>query len=507
LFFHVDKRSSEPAYIQIEESIRKLIAQGALRAGARLPGRRELARDLGVNRNTINKALQRLETEGLISSEVGKGTFVSVTPVALPAPAAQREADDESLLRIWGPLFTHPRPAPRALPSITPRKKGIRTVSFVYAAPPPDLFPANDFRRCIDYVIKRRVNEICRIGPPDGLPSLKEHLVQWLAQHGIFASERNIVVTTGCQQSLDLIRKTLVHPGDSLLLENPTFPGAVGALSPSGIGLLEMPVQEDGPDARILNSLGTRNRCKLIYVSPTFQNPTGWTMAAEARIQLIETALHSGIPIIEDDVFGQLRYDGPVQPSLYSICPNLVIYIGSFSKMLSPGLRLGWIVAPIPVAGQLAVTKQASDLHTGMLIQTAMDEFCRRGLMLRHLKRMRRVFRNRRDAMVEALQRWFPSDARWQVPQGGLSMWVTLPGDWDTEELLAAAQEGGVQFVPGSAFYFRSALTNSMRLSFATENEQAITYGIKTLGEIISRQRSRPPQVNHWMPEASRAIV
>jgi 2-aminoadipate transaminase len=507
LFFHVDKRSSTPAYIQIEESIRKLIAQGALRAGVRLPGRRELARDLGVNRITINKALRRLETEGLISSQVGNGTFVSVAPVAPPAPATLCEADDESLLRIWGPLFTHPRPAPRALPSITPRKKGISTVSFVYAAPPPDLFPADDFRRCVDYALKRRVKEICRIGPPDGLPSLKEHLVQWLAQHGIFASERNIVITTGCQQSLDLIRKTLVYPGDSLLLENPTFPGAVGALSPSGAGLLEMPVQEEGPDARVFNALGTRNRCKLIYVSPTFQNPTGRTMPVEARTQLVETAWQSGIPIIEDDVFGQLRYDGPVQPSLYSICPNLVIYIGSFSKMLSPGLRLGWIVAPIPVATQLAVTKQASDLHTGMLIQAAMDEFCRRGLMLRHLKRMRRVFRNRRDAMAEALQRWFPSDARWHVPQGGLSMWVTLPGDWDTEELLATAQEGGVQFVPGSAFYFRSASTNSMRLSFATENEQAITHGIKTLGEIISKRRARAPQVGHWMPEAHRTIV
>jgi 2-aminoadipate transaminase len=256
-----------------------------------------------------------------------------------------------------------------------------------------------------------------------------------------------------------------------------------------------------------LNALGTRHRCKLIYVSPTFQNPTGQTMPIEARRQLVETALHYGIPIIEDDVFGQLRYDGPAQPSLYSMCPNLVVYIGSFSKMLSPGLRLGWIVAPVPVARQLAVTKQAGDLHTGMLIQTAMDEFCRRGLMLRHVKRMRRVFRNRRDAMAEALQRWFPSDAAWHVPQGGLSMWVTLPGDCDTEELLTAAQERGVQFVPGSAFYFRSASANSMRLSFATENEQSITHGIKTLGEIISKRRPRVSPPVQWMSEARRAIV
>jgi 2-aminoadipate transaminase len=270
---------------------------------------------------------------------------------------------------------------------------------------------------------------------------------------------------------------------------------------------MELPVQERGPDLRVLNLLNSRNRCKLVYVSPNFHNPTGQTMPLETRRQLVEIAVQLSVPVIEDDVFGQLRYDGPSRPSLQSLCPNLVVYIGSFSKMLSPGLRVGWVVAPQPVAEQLTLAKQASDLQTGLLVQAALDEFCRRGLMLRHLKRVRRIFRSRRDAMAEALHRFFPSEARWKLPEGGLSMWVTLPGDFDTEELLPLAQDRGVQFLPGAAFYFRSATANSMRLSFATEAEPAIAAGIRTLGEVISKRRPRLLNLGAWPVRERRAIV
>lgn len=506
MFLHVDRDSHTPAYIQIEEAIRGLILQGAVRAGSRLPSSRELSRNLGVNRITINKAFRRLEASGLISSEVGRGTYVRRLEQATAPAREDGHGDEASLLQFWGPLFANPKPAPRGLPAPAPRRGG-RSISFVYAAPPPDLFPADDFRRCVDFVLKRRVGDVCRLGPADGLGSLKEYLVQWLAQNGITATERNLVITTGCQQSLDLIRKVLVHPGDRLLLENPTYPGAVGALSPSGAGLLELPVQEHGPDMRMLSALGGASRPKLVYVSPNFQNPTGVTMPLAARRQLVEMAGQSGVPIVEDDVFGDLRYDGPALPSLHSLCPGLVIYIGSFSKALSPGLRLGWVVAPQPAAEQLAMAKQASDLHTGMLLQVSMDEFCRRGLLLRNVKRMRRAFRNRRDAMAEALARWFPTEARWKLPEGGLSIWVTLPGEWDTAELLADAQERGVQFLPGAIFYFRSTANNSMRLSFASENEQAIRQGVRLLGEVIERRRPRLMHLGDWQQNRARAIV
>src|SRR5258708_3123927 len=212
-------------------------------------------------------------------------------------------------------------------------------------------------------------------------------------------------------------------------------------------------MRNDGLDVRAMHALLSRNRCKLIYAVPNFHNPTGRTMPLESRRQLVELASQFGVPILEDDVFGELRYSGPVLPTLHSLCPELVIYISSFSKMVTPGLRLGWLLAPRAVTRHVNVAKQPTDLHTNLLIQATMDEFCRRDLLNRHMKRMRRVFMKRRDAMAAALQKHFPSDTRFEVPEGGLSMWVSLPPDCNTEDLLRLSSDRGVQFIPGSAFY------------------------------------------------------
>jgi DNA-binding transcriptional MocR family regulator len=503
----IDRNSHLPIYVQIEQSVRCLIAQGTFRPGQRLPSTRELAQNLGINRITVDHAYRRLEADGLIWGRVGQGTFVSRTPEAGPLPLPKSGLDPESLSRLWGPLFVDPKQAAIGLPAMTPRR-GIKTFSFVYAAPPPDLFPAVEFRRCVDHVLKRRVSEVSQLGASDGLLSLKNYLVHWFAQNGMMVSEENVIITTGCQQSLDLVRRILVGPGDALLLENPTYPGAVGALAPASAGRMELPIREDGPDLRGLAQLAAHDRCKLLYLVPNFHNPTGHTISLETRRQIVAICNARGLPIVEDDVFGELRYEGPVLPPLKALCPHLVIYIGSFSKMLSPGLRLGWIVAPRPVADQLHAVKQSSDLHTNLLVQGAMDEFCRRDLLHRHLKRIRRVFRNRRDAMAEALREWMPSEATWKVPQGGLSMWVTLPPEWNTEDLLGLAQSRGVQFIPGSAFYFRSLRFHSLRLSFASEKEEAIREGIRTLGQIMESRRPRTFAVGQWgQRERSRPIV
>jgi len=278
------------------------------------------------------------------------------------------------------------------------------------------------------------------------------------------------------------------------MLENPTYPGAVAALVPaasSSAERLQLPIQDDGLDVRTLALLLSRDRCKLIYSVPNFHNPTGRTMPLHARRQLITLASQFRVPIVEDDVFGELRYGGPILPTLRSLCPELVIYIGSFSKMLSPGLRLGWIIAPRPVIQQLTMLKQSSDLHTNLLIQATMDEFCRRDLLYRHLKRVRRLFMRRRDAMADALKKCFPADAKFDLPNGGLSMWVSLPQDYNTEGLLRLSEERGVQFLPGSAFYFRSPQHNSLRLSFAAEPEARIEEGVRLIGGILKSQKSR----------------
>jgi 2-aminoadipate transaminase len=497
MFIQIDRSAHVPIYLQIEESIRKLIAKGTLRPGDRLPSTRQLANSLGLNRMTVDAAFSRLEADGLINSQVGRGTFVNRV-IALPEQrAASTSPDPEALSRMWGPLFVDLRSTSMFLPTASPRQN-TNIICFEAAAPGPDLFPAIEFRRCVDFVLKRRVNEISRLGPSDGLPALKSYLVRWIAQNGIEASEEEVLITTGCQQSMDLLRKALIGPGDALMLENPTYPGAVAALTPFSAERLELPVQGQGSGLGVLQSLATRSRCKLIYVVPNFHNPTGRTMPLETRQQLVAISGQLRIPIVEDDVFGELRYSGPTLPSLKSLCQHMVIYLGSFSKILNPGLRLGWVVAPRPVIKQIKLIKQASDLHTSLLLQAALDEFCRRDLLHRHLKRARRVFIKRRDAMAEALQRWFPSDARWMLPEGGLSLWVSLSPECNTEDLLRLAQERGVRFLPGSAFYFRSPMYNSLRLSFAAETEQRIQEGIRTLGNLLSSQKSRAYYTRQW---------
>jgi DNA-binding transcriptional MocR family regulator len=490
VFVHLDRSSHVPIYLQIKESVRTLIAQGVLRAGERLPSTRHLSGKLGINRMTVEAAFRQLEADGLISSHVGRGTFVNRVGASPQSKAACGEMDENSVARLWAPLFVDTRPAPMSLPTM-PARNGPSAITFIPAAPGPDLFPAIEFRRCVDFVLKRRIVEISSIGSSDGLASLKSYLVRWFAQNGMNAAESDIVITTGCQQSMDLIRKILIAPGDALVMESPTYPGAVAALAPFATERLPLPVEDGGPDLRTLTALLSRNRCKLIYSVPNFHNPTGRTMPLEARRQLTATAAQFRVPILEDDVFGELRYSGPVLPSLRTLCPEMVIYIGSFSKMLTPAIRLGWIVAPRPVIRQVNMVKQSTDLHTNLLIQAAMDEFCRRDLMNRHMKKVRRIFMKRRDAMAEALRKHFPAEARFDVPDGGLSMWVTLPPDCSVAELLRAAAEKGVHFLPGSAFYFRSAANNSLRLSFASEPEERIQDGIRMLGSLLAAQRSQ----------------
>ncbi len=497
VFISIDRAAHVPIHVQVEESIRKLISQGRLRPGDRLPSMRQLATTLGLNRITVGAAFNKLEADGLIISHVGRGTFVSRVNLPVEEKAPDAAHDPEAVAYLWGPLFNDLRSAPAGIPTTIPRPNAAM-ISFAAAAPPPEVFPAGEFRRCVDFVIKRRMKDISRLGPCDGLPSLKAYLVRWFAHKGINVSEDEVLVTSGCQQAMDLIRRVLVAPGDAVMLENPTYPGAIAALSGPSTERLELPVQGQDSDLSTLNSLCGRNRCKLIYAVPNFHNPTGKTMPQESRLRLLAFANRMRIPVIEDDVFGDLRYQGAGLPALKMLCPQLVIHIGSFSKSLNPGLRVGWVVAPRPVIRQLCAVKQASDLQTNLLMQATLDEFCRRDLLHRHLKRAKRVFLRRRDAMAEALRRWFPSEARWTVPEGGLSIWVSLAPECNTDELSRLAQERGVQFLPSSVFHFRSPAYNSLRLSFAAENEQRIQEGIRLLGSLLNSERSRPFYTGEW---------
>jgi GntR family transcriptional regulator/MocR family aminotransferase len=299
-------------------------------------------------------------------------------------------------------------------------------------------------------------------------------------------SPDEVLITNGCQQSLDLIRQILVGPGEEVALENPTYPGALSVFCGTSSRYFSVPVGPNGIDLNVLEDVLSQRRAKLIYVVPSFQNPTGVTMNAAARRRLIGIAERYRVPIVEDDIYRELRYDGPDVPPLKALDEHgLVIYISSFSKVGFPGLRVGWIAAPRIVIDHLNRAKQRSDLHASLLAQAAIHEFARRGLLARHIKRVKKAYAQRRDAMLESLEKYFPDEAKWSRPDGGMSVWVRLPDSLNSSQLLLQAVENGVTFISGDHFYASSPQQNMMRLSFTMAGPQAIEEAVKRLGNLM----------------------
>jgi 2-aminoadipate transaminase len=324
-----------------------------------------------------------------------------------------------------------------------------------------------------------------------------------MGRYGIEVGPDNVLVTSGAQQALDLVGKLFLDPGDRVLVEAPTFVGAIQAFRSYQAQYLTVPVDEDGLRVDLLED-ALRARPKFLYVLPNFQNPAGVTLSLERRRRLVELASHYRIPIVEDDPYGQLRYEGEHLPPLVTIDADLhgcargehalhggVLYLGTLSKTLAPGLRLGWIVAPEDVIRRLVQMKQGTDLHTGTFVQMVAYETARGGFLDGHVRRIREVYRERRDAMLGALQREFPSTVRWTRPQGGLFLWVTLPPGTDSSVVLQDALREKVAFVPGTPFYPDGGGRESFRLNFSYCRPEVIREGVRRLGAVVRRHAGR----------------
>jgi 2-aminoadipate transaminase len=327
-------------------------------------------------------------------------------------------------------------------------------------------------------------------------------IARHIARYGIKASAENILITTGSQQALDLIGKLLINRGDRVLVEAPTYLGALQAFSTYGARYLSVPTDEDGLRIDLLEK-PLRSGPKFMYVLPNFQNPGGTTLSGPRRRVLVQLAERYGIPIIEDDPYGQLRYEGDHLTPLVVLDRerrprgedfNLgnVIYLSSFSKTLSPGLRLGWVVAPPDVIAKLAQLKQASDLHTSTFTQIIAFEVARENYLDEHVKKIRAVYRERRDVMLEALAREMPPEVTWTHPKGGLFLWVTLPEGTDSNELFQEALKQQVAFVPGESFFAPDCSAREanrhLRLNFSNAGPDRIREGIRRLGLAVKAQ-------------------
>jgi len=385
----------------------------------------------------------------------------------------------------------------RELLKIT-EKPGV--ISFAGGLPSPDAFPIQRFEEACHKVLAHKAARALQYSATEGYEPLRELIANNITRYGIEARVENVMITSGSQQALDLIGKLFINRGDRVLVEAPTYLGALQAFNVYGADYISVPVDDDGLRTDLLEK-PLRSGPKFMYVLPNFQNPAGTTLSEGRRHELVLMADRYGIPIVEDDPYGQLRYEGEHIPPLvvldrenlrrddgYSI--GNVIYLSTFSKTLAPGIRLGWIVAPPEIITKLVQLKQGTDLHTSTFNQYVAYEVARDGFLDQHVKFIRQLYRRRRDVMLEALQESFPPEVTWTHPHGGLFLWVTLPRDLDMQEVLQSAIHENVAFVPGDPFYAHPETESSqhMRLNFSSATPEQIREGIMRLSLAVKSQ-------------------
>jgi GntR family transcriptional regulator/MocR family aminotransferase len=484
-----------PLARQIQLHLERLIGQGVLRPGVKLPATRELAQELRVNRTTVATAYEELVAAGWARAHVGQGTFVADhAPERVEAPAAPAPPIN------WAGLLSkqaqvvgaEARRRQAAMPSVRPASG---TISFAGGMPDSALFPTDGFRRVLNEVIRTEGRELLQYYPSGGYAPLRKYLAGYLLRFGVEARPEEILIVNGSQQGFDLVARTLLDPGDFVAIEQPSYPRAIQVFRSFGAELLPVPMAETGIALPQLERLLERQGPKFLYCQPSAHNPTGLTMPVAARQRLLELAVRHRLPIVEDGFDGALYYgERPPSPLKASDAAGQIVYIGTFSKILFPGLRLGWLVAAPELIERLELAKQLADIHTSPLIQAAVYHFCQRRLLERHQARMLKEYARRRNALVAALRAHMPPGVTWTEPQGGFSLLVTLPEGLDAAALLPRALARGVAFTPGEAFFVDGGGERALRLSFSSVPHGQIEDGVRRLADVVreARRRSAP---------------
>jgi GntR family transcriptional regulator/MocR family aminotransferase len=448
----LNRQSDIPLYQQIKTHLQQGILSGSLAPDTRLPASRQLARDLGVNRITVETAYSALEADGLIYSRVGSGTYVLHSP-----PLLVRPIDDfEPAWPLWQQNIQFGVESYGSAHSIEQLKahQNLGLISFAAGTSAPHMFPTDEFRKVLQSVMRRDGMAALGYGESNGYGPLRATIAHVLASQGLQAHPDNILITAGSQQALSLVSLLLLKPGDTILVESPTYSGALELFRAVGFSIVGIPMDKQGVQVESLEKLLQQHHPKLIYTIPNFHNPTGTCLSSSRRRELIILADRYNVPILEDDFVGDLRYDGRAQPSLKALDPGgRVIYANTFSKMLMPGLRVGFLLIEGPVYEHLVNFKRVNDLATSSLIQRALEAYVTVGRYQAHLHRSCQNFRKRRDAMVAAIHRYLPAGVHFDTPQGGLFLWLRLPDKMSSDDLLTVARQEGVDFVPGARFF------------------------------------------------------
>jgi 2-aminoadipate transaminase len=361
------------------------------------------------------------------------------------------------------------------------------TISFAGGLPDPDLFPREEMRKATDKVMRESPHVALQYGLTLGRISLREKIAGLMKREGVEAEVENIAVTTGSQQAITIAAMMYMEEEDVIITENPSYLGAISAFKPFSTNIIGVDGDEEGMMIDQLEQAIKRTpKAKLIYVIPNFQNPTGRTWSLERRKALLEVAKRHDLIVLEDNAYGEVRFEGDRIPSIKSMdTEGRVLYFGSFSKILSPGLRVGWVCADKGIIGKYELVKNGMDLQSAELAQMQVDGFLESNDLDEHIGKINSVYKMRRDLMLKTIKKEFPEDAKYYYPKGGMFIWVELPSHMNTRELLHRAIERKVAFVPGGSFYPEGGCESSMRLNFSTMQNEKIVDGIKILGELL----------------------
>ncbi len=362
-------------------------------------------------------------------------------------------------------------------------------ISFAGGMPAPELFPIEAFKKASKEVLNENGEIALQYGPTEGYEPLKKKIVERMKKVYVDATSDQILITSGSQQGLDFVAKVFIDPGDLIICESPTYLGAINAFKAYEPEFVEIETDDDGMVMEDLEeALRTNNNVRFIYVIPDFQNPSGKTWSIERRKKLIELANKYNIIIVEDNPYGELLFEGEIRPAIkHYDTEGRVIFLGTFSKILCPGIRLGWAVAEEEVLSKLIMVKQGADLQSSTVSQMQIDRFLEIYDIEEHIEKIKALYKNRRDLMLKTMEEEFPEEVQYTYPKGGLFTWVILPEHISARDLAAKALEKNVAFVPGGSFFPNEARENTFRMNYSNMDDDRIVEGVKRLGEVIKK--------------------
>ena len=477
----LDRHSRVPLYLQLVRQLRSQIASGRLGPQYHMPPERELAQTLGVNRSTIVQVYQQLRQEGLIVSQVGKGTFVSGVVQGRVGDATVGTPPWQLLFSDYANRFTY-----HDIAAANEAQNPSISIDFATGSPNPHEIPDELLREVTLRAYSSHDVDGQPESPIEGFDALRELLAEHSRRQQIDCRARNIMVLSGSEQGIDLCVRAFINPHDVVLVEQSTFFPALQALRSADARIIPVPIDEHGMNTEVLAGLCARFHPKMIYTNPTFHNPTGSTLTLERRRELIAAAINHRCLIVEDDPYGELRYDGnQVTPLKGMENTGYVVYLSTFSKTITPGLRTGWLIADSHVITRLASLRRMIDQHTSISSRRICMELLRGPHATAHVRRLIRSYRSRRDAMCEALQRWAPDGLRWTKPDGGYYVWCTLPEGVLAQSLLRRTMARGVTFMPGDVFDADGHDESHIRLNFVRPDMGLINEGVRLLCECV----------------------